>query len=376
MMNRRTLEAAALICLAFLAPGCGNDGASPPAPPPGVGPAGGTVTGPGGAQIVIPPGALATVTPIAISASSAGAPALPPTVRAAGDVYALTPHGTAFSAAATLSIQFDPARVAAGEQVSLLKTNAAGTAWETVAFASAGANAMLAAVTSFSWVVAGVTEVIAVPPERAFELAVYNPNGEVTAVPGSAHAAVYARIERGPEFGTGPIALRLIATEGVAFSPPPDPVLETQRLAFIAVSPLVADGDHRPTLLAEGTNARGETVVRRLQLTLRVRSTAPLPSLSVTPRLIGGATEVIVTAAGFPDGWTAPLFLSVAGLVDAAGRACGTEGQLGQISRTTPTASIFIDTSRCPSGTYRVEVRGTTPPTEGVSVFATLTAQF
>ncbi len=130
--------------------GCGGGGSS--TPPPGsamIGPAGGTVMLAGGAQVVIPAGALAANTPIAIEASNAGAPALPPGFGAAAAMFAFTPHGTAFSAPVTVSIPVDLAAVLAGTTPTLYKTNAAGT-WQRVPGAVLSGALVTAQVTGFS----------------------------------------------------------------------------------------------------------------------------------------------------------------------------------------------------------------------------------
>lgn len=87
----------------------------PPPPPAGVGPAGGTVTGPNGAKVVVPPGALTTTVDIRIEQTSAGAPALPAGRAAFGQMFAFTPHGTAFAVPVTVTLPFDPASVPAGD---------------------------------------------------------------------------------------------------------------------------------------------------------------------------------------------------------------------------------------------------------------------
>src|SRR5262245_56249189 len=96
-----------LIAVLLSACGGGGDSANPPPPPPAgnipaappagtIGAAGGTVTGPSGSQVVIPANALAQNVAIEITQSSAGAPPLPANMVAAGQMFALTPHGTSF----------------------------------------------------------------------------------------------------------------------------------------------------------------------------------------------------------------------------------------------------------------------------------------
>jgi hypothetical protein len=135
---------------------------APTPPPAGIGSAGGTVSGPAGAQVVIPANALSTNVAITVTQSAAGSPALPAARAAAGDVFALTPHGTTFAAPVTITVPFNPAAVPAGGTPSLWKTNAAQTGWEEVAGATVSGSAMSGQVTSFSWVV--VTYAAAVAP--------------------------------------------------------------------------------------------------------------------------------------------------------------------------------------------------------------------
>jgi len=130
----------------------------PPAPPPAgtvIGPTGGTVTGPSGTSVVIPAGALASNTTINIAASSPGTPALPGSFTAAGQMFALTPHGTTFAMPVTVTIPLDPALIPAGQTPVLYKTNAQGQ-WTEVVNATVGANTISGQVTSFSDLVGGL----------------------------------------------------------------------------------------------------------------------------------------------------------------------------------------------------------------------------
>jgi hypothetical protein len=153
----RTILLSALVLLCVSACGGSDDPAPaavpppPPPPPSGIGAAGGTVTGPNGSTIVVPANALTQNTAIAIAAASAGAPALPANTQPAGEIYAFTPHGTSFAVPATVTVPFDSARVPTGRSVSLIKTNAAQTAWEAVAGATVAGNAMTAQTSSLSW---------------------------------------------------------------------------------------------------------------------------------------------------------------------------------------------------------------------------------
>jgi hypothetical protein len=113
------------------------------------------VSGPNGAKIVIPPGALTANVDIKVEMTSAGAPALPSTVTAAGQTFAFTPHGTTFAVPVTVTLPFDAASVPAGFTPRLYKTNAQDQ-WEPVANVTVDAGTMTAQITSFSFGTAGV----------------------------------------------------------------------------------------------------------------------------------------------------------------------------------------------------------------------------
>lgn len=157
---------ACLVMLFALSAACGGGGDAgggggnnpPPPPPPantGIGSAGGTVTEPSGAKVVIPPGALTTNTAIAVTQTSTGAPALPTGVTPFGQIYAFTPHGTAFAAAVTITVPFTPTQVPAGTTPVLYKTNAGMTGWAEVAGATVNGGSMSGDVRSFSFVFVG-----------------------------------------------------------------------------------------------------------------------------------------------------------------------------------------------------------------------------
>ena len=98
-----------LLCLSALLAGCGGGGSSAgdgsgssTTPPssiqlPTIGAAGGTVSGPNGSLAIVPPGAIDTPTTIRVAKDATGAPALPAGLVTAGDMYAITPHGTTFA---------------------------------------------------------------------------------------------------------------------------------------------------------------------------------------------------------------------------------------------------------------------------------------
>lgn len=147
----------AIVWLVLLLAACGGGGygaddpgnSALPQPPPGIGPAGGTVTGPSSAKVEVPAGALANNTPIAIEQTTAGSPPLPAGLATLGQMFAFTPHGTTFAVPVTVTLPFNPASVSAGRAPALFKTNAQNQ-WEQVANATFGATTVTAQVTSFS----------------------------------------------------------------------------------------------------------------------------------------------------------------------------------------------------------------------------------
>ncbi len=158
---RRRLVWPALLMLALVA-GCGGgDGgvtvgspvpAAPQAPPPAVviGTAGGTFNGPDGVTLTIPADALAADTSLQITTATASELLpLPAGVEVAAKMYALLPHGVRFSVAITLTLPRTAGEP--GDGVSLLKTNAEGTAWEQLV-TSTSDTTYSALITSFSGV--------------------------------------------------------------------------------------------------------------------------------------------------------------------------------------------------------------------------------
>ena len=129
----------------------GAAGSQPTQPvPSGIGAAGGTVLGPNGSKVEIPSGALAVVTQIAVDQTSLNAPPLPAGLTPIGQMFAFTPHGTAFATPATITMPFNPASVPAGATPALFKTNSQNQ-WEKVANATFGASSVTAQVSSFSF---------------------------------------------------------------------------------------------------------------------------------------------------------------------------------------------------------------------------------
>ena len=133
--------------------GGGSGGGSEPATPASgavVGAAGGTVLGPNGTKVEIPPGALSAGTTTSVEQTSAASPSLPAGFSAVGQMFALTPHGTAFSVPATLTLPFDGSQVPAGMMPQVMKTNERNQ-WVPVAGATFGAGVVTAGVTGFSF---------------------------------------------------------------------------------------------------------------------------------------------------------------------------------------------------------------------------------
>ncbi len=152
-MSRRLLVG--LFALAFV---CACGGGSQPAPQgpgsgAGIGPGGGMASEASGAQVVIPSGALSAATQIAVTRTSAGAPALPAGVTAFGPTFAFTPHGTSFAVPATITLPFDPASVTAGRTPRLFKTNAAQSGWQEVPGATVQGGTMSGQISGFSYAV-------------------------------------------------------------------------------------------------------------------------------------------------------------------------------------------------------------------------------
>jgi uncharacterized delta-60 repeat protein len=204
----------ALACLSGLMAcgGGGDDGDPAPAPPPPppagtvIGAAGGTVTGPSGASVVIPAGALTAETRISIEVSSAGAPALPGSVTASGQMFAFTPHGTTFAVPVTITLPF-AGGVPAGQTPAFYKTINNQTQWDQVIGATFGANTMTAQVTSFSLGQIVIEPLFRGDPVREWTFSDFtSPRMSLTEISsGRQEGGAIERFQTfGPVFGTSP----------------------------------------------------------------------------------------------------------------------------------------------------------------------------
>lgn len=152
----RILTPFVMLLLAACGGGGGSDDsapAPPPPPPPAgtlIGAGGGTVTGPSGTSVVIPAGATSAQIRVLIEQSATGAPALPAGATSIAPIFAITPHGAAFTAPVTVTLPFDPTQVPTGRSPQLFKTNAQNQ-WERVTNAVFGTSTVTAQVTGFSY---------------------------------------------------------------------------------------------------------------------------------------------------------------------------------------------------------------------------------
>jgi hypothetical protein len=150
-----------LILATGLAACGGSDDVHPAAPAPS------TIAGPQGSSLTVPAGATANPGAIGIAVDSAGSPALPAGL-AAGSVFAITPHGTAFTQPATVRIPYDPQQVQGGAQPLLLKADSAASGWAVVDGATFSGGFATATTSSLSWwvVASGSAPVITQQPQN------------------------------------------------------------------------------------------------------------------------------------------------------------------------------------------------------------------
>ncbi len=153
-MGERTGRLVVAWGLAAAVAGCGAT-ASPPAAGATavIGGAGGAVTEPGGASVVVPPGAFAADTTLRIAKDSAGAPALPQGLAAAGDTYAITPHGGFFTEPVEVRIPAPTTALQPNQELKLAKAQPGGE-WEVLQDSVLTDGVLSARVSSFSFFVA------------------------------------------------------------------------------------------------------------------------------------------------------------------------------------------------------------------------------
>jgi uncharacterized delta-60 repeat protein len=215
----RLVLAGLIVTLAACGGGDGDPGsgaAATPVPPAAsavIGAAGGTVNGPNGARVVIPPGALATDTAITIEQTSAGSPALPNGLAASGAMFSLTPHGTVFAVAATVTLPFDTAALPAGTLPAFYKTNARNE-WELQAAAVFDATSVTVPVSGFSHTQVVIPPVQRLEPTREWEFRVISGNGlNETDLPPPEGQGIQTggALSRGTTFG--PVAFDLVTVK-------------------------------------------------------------------------------------------------------------------------------------------------------------------
>lgn len=118
-----------------------------------VGPAGGVVTGVDGVTVAVPEGGIGEAVTIRVARDSTDAPPLEGDAMLASAVYAVTPHGLAFSRPAVVQIPFDPATAPGADYVPVLLKASSGGSWVALSNAERGSNVLVADITSFSYFV-------------------------------------------------------------------------------------------------------------------------------------------------------------------------------------------------------------------------------
>jgi 6-phosphogluconolactonase (cycloisomerase 2 family) len=230
-----------ILAIAILAPllalGCRSGGGggdpvvTPPPPPPppppsdsgaittAIGPAGGPAPGILGAEVVVPPGALSARVDVVVAHGSDGAPALPDAgLDPAGPVYALTPHGTAFSTPATVRIPFDPDAIPTDATPTLYQAEPGG-AFAAIPTRVDGAT-LVGDITTFSWVTVAYSYPLASTSAGLPGISVARPRVVYAITAGSGELGIGSfRIGRGTgtlsgptstgQVGEGPVAVAL-----------------------------------------------------------------------------------------------------------------------------------------------------------------------
>jgi alpha-tubulin suppressor-like RCC1 family protein len=167
-MNKLTSWLAFVLAAALAGCGGGDETPTPTPAAPGIATLdseGGSVAGQDGATLTVPRGAINRPTTLTIARDSNDAPARPPEYPLAGNVYAVTPHGTTFGEPATVRLPFDRSMLAAGERVALLKADLNG-AWQLIDDVSVDGDHVVASIDSLSFLV----------PVRRLGQVIYPPN--------------------------------------------------------------------------------------------------------------------------------------------------------------------------------------------------------
>ena len=152
----------ATVCLLMLM-GCGGSGGgggtpntppptsnNPPPSPPTIGAEGGTVTESSGASIVVPAGAIDSDTTFRIAMDSTGAPPMPTTLKAAGNMYVITPHGGLFARPVEVTIPVPNVTLSNNQEFRLAKAQPNGQ-WQVLDDSKVVDGKLTATVDSFSF---------------------------------------------------------------------------------------------------------------------------------------------------------------------------------------------------------------------------------
>lgn len=131
-------------------PPTSNNPPPPPPPPPVIGAGGGTVTEASGASVIVPAGALTTDTTIRIAMDSTGAPTLPAGLIAAGNAYAITPHGGEFAQPVEVRLPAPNVTLQPNQTLKLAKAQPDGE-WEVLDGTTLTDGILQAKVSSFSF---------------------------------------------------------------------------------------------------------------------------------------------------------------------------------------------------------------------------------
>jgi hypothetical protein len=178
---RVVISSALLAVLAACGGGGGDAGSASAAvdSAPLIGSAGGTVSHASGAAVIVPPGGTQGDVTIRIAMDSTGAPPWSPTLTAAGDIYAVTPHGARFSAPAQVRLPIGPALLGLDGTLMMAKAQSGGSGWTLLNGAVREGDTLVAKVDSFSFF-----RVVVVP--RPVTIAPFDVHAEaVSCTPGS-----------------------------------------------------------------------------------------------------------------------------------------------------------------------------------------------